>query len=257
MTGALEHPNIIPIHALEQDASRAPLIVMKHVEGSVWQPGERSLDDNLDVLLEVCHAVHFAHSRGVMHRDLKPDNIMIGAFGEVYVLDWRLAAALDPKRAPELHIAAEVQHVAGTPQYLAPEMAAGDGSAIGVCSRVYLLGAILHECVVGDPPHQGGSIIEILGAGWKSPDTDLGADVPTELAVLCNQTAHAERERRPESAEALRQALLHYRAHPGFAQLAAQGSAGLKSLRQAAGKADSDANGRARAGALRCRSLRL
>jgi len=101
VTGSLEHPNIVPIHALGRVDEAEPMLVMKRVEGVSWQTliqqpereayrGHRPdrLRRHLDILKQVAQAVHFAHSRGVIHRDLKPENVMLGEYGEVYVVDW-------------------------------------------------------------------------------------------------------------------------------------------------------------------------
>ena len=122
--GALEHPNILPIHALSLDEAGYPVIVMKRIEGVTWQallrdpaamaahaPGKHPLDEHLRILQQVCNAAHFAHTRGIVHRDLKPENVMVGSFGEVYVVDWGLACAPGP-----------AGQLAGTPAYMAPEM---------------------------------------------------------------------------------------------------------------------------------------
>ena len=97
--GQLEHPAIIPVYDIGFDARGCPFFTMKHVTGQtldlVLSRGERSLVWQLDVLRQVCLAVDYAHARGVVHRDLKPANVMVGAFGEVYVLDWGLAKLLD------------------------------------------------------------------------------------------------------------------------------------------------------------------
>ena len=107
VTGSLEHPRIVPVHALGRDSEGQPVLAMKRIEGVSWRDMTRDSDDprwasiapesedRLDVHLEIfmaaCNAVHFAHSRGIVHRDIKLDNVMIGGFGEVYVVDWGIA----------------------------------------------------------------------------------------------------------------------------------------------------------------------
>ena len=135
--GALEHPNIIPVHALGLDRDGRPVMVMKRVSGVVlhelladpthghWDKilAADPLSRKVRVLMEVCQALHFAHARGVLHRDVKPDNVMVCNFGEVYLLDWGVAAHLG--EGGQLTTGA----VVGTPAYMAPEMAraGGDG----------------------------------------------------------------------------------------------------------------------------------
>src|SRR6185295_1611089 len=99
MTGQLEHPNIVPVHELALDANEVPYFTMKLVQGSPFSdwlaqrpPGTIDrIEGGIEILLKVCDALAYAHHRGVIHRDLKPDNIMVGSFGQVYVMDWGLA----------------------------------------------------------------------------------------------------------------------------------------------------------------------
>ena len=99
VTGALEHPNVVPVHALGRDRIGRPLIIMRRIDGKTWASTlaqtpapERYSDEylraQLGILKQVAMAVHFAHDKGIIHRDIKPENIMLGAFGEVYVADW-------------------------------------------------------------------------------------------------------------------------------------------------------------------------
>ena len=94
VTGELDHPNIVPIYDLGANDEGALFYSMKRVKGTPWHkvhPRQRSLDENLNILLRVADAVAFAHANGVIHRDLKPENVMLGDFGEVLVMDWGLA----------------------------------------------------------------------------------------------------------------------------------------------------------------------
>ena len=110
VTGALEHPNIVPVYALGRNEEKMPVFVMKRVEGTPWSTlladpthplvarggGDKDpLHFHLELLLKVCDALAFAHSRQLIHRDVKPENVMLGAFGEVYLLDWGIAVSLD------------------------------------------------------------------------------------------------------------------------------------------------------------------
>jgi serine/threonine protein kinase len=113
IAGALEHPNVVPIHSLSQDADGLPLLVMKRIDGTSWkdllknprhpywlkEPQER-LQQNIEILMQVCNALHFAHTKGVLHRDIKPENVMLGNFGEIYLLDWGIAVHLENGSAP-------------------------------------------------------------------------------------------------------------------------------------------------------------
>ncbi|MCA9568023.1 MAG: serine/threonine protein kinase [Myxococcales bacterium] len=171
ITGALEHPNIVPVHDVVRDRDGALHIVLKHVDGVPWADVLRDpsavherfgIDDletwNLDVLEAVCRAVEFAHAHGVLHRDLKPDNVMVGAFGQVYVVDWGVAVrTADLRSDPTAH-----RRIVGTPRYMAPELAAGDPARQGPATDVYLLGAVLYELVTGMGPHRGLGVKAIL-----------------------------------------------------------------------------------------------
>jgi len=160
VTGALEHPNIIPVHALHLDESGAPQVVLKKIEGRPWSdflaepellPGDGDpLGWHLGVLRSVCNALAFAHSRGIVHRDVKPENVMVGAFGEVYLADWGIALAFDESASPRVPRARENEMLAGTPCYMAPEMARG--APADPRTDVYLLGATLFEVLAGKRP---------------------------------------------------------------------------------------------------------
>ena len=164
VTASLDHPNILPVHELGLDENGRPFYTMKRVKGLPWSERmpELSNQENLEILLKVCDAMAYAHNQGVLHRDIKPGNVMLGDYGEVLLMDWGLAAAvpehegsLAPKLPPK-------SAIGGTPAYLSPEMALGQGELINICSDVYLLGAILFEIVNGEPPHDGESTISCL-----------------------------------------------------------------------------------------------
>ncbi|RAL20121.1 hypothetical protein DL240_18605 [Lujinxingia litoralis] len=245
VTGMLEHPNIIPVHALGVDAQGAPMMVMKRVEGRPWSDTltrpdllprrfsdyQEPLDAHLDILTQVCDAIHFAHSHGVIHRDLKPENVMLGDFGEVYLVDWGIAVSLRDDGTERIPLARNVNEVAGTPSYLAPEMARGDGAAIDQRSDVYLLGAILHELVTGTPRHPGNSVMAALVHAYRSQPVDYGPDVPRELALICNQATAAEPAQRFASAEDFRLALTGYQRHRDSRRLADEAHCRLRTLR--------------------------
>jgi serine/threonine protein kinase len=168
VTGELDHPNIVPIYDLGQSPDGALFYSMKKVQGTPWSKvvAKSTLQENLETLMKVADAVAFAHSRGVIHRDLKPENIMLGEFGEVLVLDWGLAVATEGHRAtPNIPSA---QNIAGTPAYMAPEMATGPMELITKASDVYLLGAILYEVVTGAPPHYGKTAMDCLTAAARN-----------------------------------------------------------------------------------------
>ncbi|MHC4391819.1 MAG: serine/threonine-protein kinase, partial [Planctomycetota bacterium] len=227
VTGALEHPNIVPVHDLARTADRLrPYLAMKLVDGREWaeilearEPGEWLSDARLEEQLEILHAVGnavaFAHSRGVVHRDLKPQNIMVGAFGEVLVMDWGLALDISetPSEDSLLEHRSTVRGPAGTPAFMAPELATGHGNAIGPWTDVYLLGGILHEIITGYPPHRGGSIAEVLLKASQASPPQFGPEVPHELVSICTRALAAAPEDRYPDVAALQEALKGFLKH--------------------------------------------
>jgi serine/threonine-protein kinase len=209
LTGALEHPGVVPIHLLTFDPFARPMLVMKRVDGvdletlladrehPAWKARGRSTDRfvaALEILLQVCLTLEFAHSRGIVHRDVKPKNIMVGSFGEVYLLDWGIATAMDEVESGDL---------VGTPSSLPPEMALGQRS--DQRTDVYLLGATLHEILTGQSRHLGATIHETLQAAIASEPFTYPESVPQELANLCNRATARRPEARPASVEELRE----------------------------------------------------
>lgn len=243
-TGQLEHPNIVPVHQLGRSRDDAPLLVMKRVEGVSWHDliredlaadGPGMADDRLarhiGILLAVCRAIEFAHSRGVLHRDIKPANVMVGAFGEVYLLDWGLAMALQPR--------SESRAVVGTPAQMAPEMLAG-AARVSERTDVYLLGACLHAVLTGRSRHEGRNMAEVCASVGRSAPVDYAPEVPAELAELCNRATCADPARRPQSAADFRAALERYLEHRNSIALAAETHAVLAKLRPALAEEEPD-----------------
>ncbi len=231
VSGVLEHPNIVPIYALYQDERGAPLIVMKRVAGVSWRECTEDpsrvpdgipddvLGWHLQVLEDVCRAIHFAHSKGILHRDIKPDNVMIGAHGEVYVLDWGIAVTTDDGKSDFLPHVSHATGLAGTPAYMAPEMTLGEPGRLDPRTDVYLLGSTLYHVLSGTPPHDAPSVQSLLLSAYASQPEPLPADVPEELAAICAKAmARNHRERYP-SAEAMRQAVQRFREHRSSIEL--------------------------------------
>jgi hypothetical protein len=224
--GRLEHPNIVPVHALARTADGHPVMVMKRVEGVAWRDllqdpqhpfwarhAGDPLELHLDVFQQVCNAVHFAHSRGLVHRDVKPANVMLGEYGEVYLVDWGLAVEIGQPQG------AAAGALVGTPAYMAPEMLDGS-SPTGPLTDVYLLGATLHEALTGHRRHAGHDVRAVLASAAESAPVAYGESVPAELGAICNRaTARAPADRFP-SALALRDAVVEFRRHRGSLELA-------------------------------------
>jgi hypothetical protein len=223
VTGTLEHPGVVPVHALGVDESGAPVLVMKRIEGVQWadlihdarhpawakRPGDRQTA-HVEIVMQICQTVQFAHARGLVHRDIKPENVMLGDFGETYVVDWGIALRLSGE--------ATEAALAGTPAYMAPEMVTGTG--IDERTDVYLLGASLHEALTGEAKNQGDTMETVLSAALLPEPHDYGPKVPAELAEICNRATSRAPKDRFQSAEHMRLALAEYLQHRGSAALA-------------------------------------
>jgi serine/threonine protein kinase len=168
---SLEHPAIVPVHELGWLPDGRAWFTMREVRGRTLGEvlGDRPpLRRTLEQLARVAEAVAFAHSRGVVHRDLKPTNVMIGEYGEVFVVDWGIAKVVGGPSGPTgaargADPALTVDgSVLGTPVYMAPEQAFGDPDAIGPATDVWGLGAVLYEVLTGRPPLQGQDTYEVV-----------------------------------------------------------------------------------------------
>jgi len=220
VTGDLEHPNIVPVYDVGSDDSGALFYSMKCVKGTPWNKviGEKSVQENLEILMKAADAVAFAHSRGVIHRDLKPENVMLGDFGEVLVMDWGLALAVGPGAAGA--------SMAGTPAYMAPEMAVGPVERCGLTSDVYLLGAILYEIIAGFPPHAGDTVLKCLFAASKnkiSPTEKTG-----ELVDIALKAMATDPEDRYATVGEFQNAIRQYQSHSQSVLLSTRAAAELE-----------------------------
>ena len=242
-TGALEHPNIVPVHALGVDEKGSPLLVMKRVEGAsladlvanpshhAWADLEARHGDRLgaqiEVIARVADALQFAHARGYVHRDVKPENVMLGSFGEVYLLDWGLALRIDALSDEDRASLA----IVGTPGFMAPEMVAGRAEGIDARTDVYLLGGTLHAALTSKPRHTGTTLRQVLVAAAISEPYEYDASVPAALAAGCNRATDPDPGKRPASAAAFREALVEFVRHRGSQRLAEEAWVRLEALR--------------------------
>ena len=247
--GQLQHPGIVPIYELGQFSDERPFFSMKLIKGKTLASllSERSspTDDQtrmLGIFEQICQTIAYAHSRGVIHRDLKPANIMVGAFGEVQVMDWGLAKVLeeggvaDEKKSLSKHkdvsvirtrrstgsdsldevgSHTRVGSVMGTPAYMPPEQALGEIDRLDERTDVFGLGAVLCEILTGKPPYVGEDGTEVfrqasrgqLDDCWARLDAS-GAD--DELISLAKRAIEPEPEQRWRNAGALAGAMSDY-----------------------------------------------
>jgi serine/threonine-protein kinase len=193
----LDHPGIPPVHEIGSDASSRPYFAMKRLAGITLHQHlsvpEQNRPKLLRAFVEACRAIEFAHSRGVVHRDLKPGNIMLGEYGDVYVIDWGLARVVG-EAVTELvsddidSLDVKTGDLIGTPGYMAPEQVQRVGDT-GQPADVYALGAILFEILAGEPVHPRGSNAiastvsgtTITSVVKRRPDRV----VPPELDAVC------------------------------------------------------------------------
>ncbi|HYF51552.1 MAG TPA: protein kinase, partial [Planctomycetota bacterium] len=231
ITGRLEHPGIVPVHALGADASGNDFFSMKLVSGRTleeilrgWHQGDRkmrgefSLVRLVSIFERVCETAAFAHSHEIIHRDIKPANIMIGVYGEVWIIDWGLAAtykpqpggAAAPRRQPlKREFAAKLTvdgFVGGTPSYMAPEQA--QGLPLDDGADIFALGGVLYEILTSKPPHEGESSSDVLlkaAEGKVTPvrETRRGRSAPKALAAIAEKCLAADRRDRYESVSAI------------------------------------------------------
>ena len=246
VAGVLDHPNIVPVHDIEL-LDGQPMVVMKQIDGVSWSS---VIDDpdalrarfgrtdplqwNLEVLLSVCNAIEYAHARGILHRDLKPSNVMVGAYGEVWVVDWGIAVSLIEAHRDRLPMAREQRRVSGTPAYMAPEMALGSGADLSERSDVYLLGALLHRIVTGTPPRAGSDVENV----YQCIFVDVPIDPGWPLADLLRASLARDPAERPATVGAFRGRLQAYLSGRGARDLCARATTQLAQLRQAVATAE-------------------
>jgi len=164
ITGRLDHPNILPIIDVGRSQNGDLFIAMKKISGKRWDQSfaQKTPKENLEIFLRACDAIAYAHSLGIIHRDIKPENVILGEYGEIIITDWGLALSL--AAAGDADDICDAQMQAGTPAYMAPEVARCEAGAINERTDVYLLGATLFEIWTGKVPHAGRDVHACLEA---------------------------------------------------------------------------------------------
>ncbi|MBS2011382.1 MAG: protein kinase [Deltaproteobacteria bacterium] len=242
LTARLQHPNIVPVHEVVEGPDGDLQVVLKRVEGVRWGGVMRDpralrelfgvddpLDWNLGVVIAVCNALAYAHEQGIIHRDVKPSNVMIGRLGEVYLLDWGIAGVFGERREDD-----DRPHVAdspssGTPAYMSPEQIAGDADALGPWTDTYLVGASLFTLLTGEPPFSNTD---------AAAPAERIAEMPTDPAApralvrfVVDRLLAADVEKRIVSAEELRSELEAIRRHRGSMALVERAEEHARSAR--------------------------
>jgi serine/threonine-protein kinase len=240
ITGGLEHPGIVPVYGLGQYADGRPFYAMRFIKGDNLKsaierfhrtkfndPGQRTLELRklLGRFLDVCNAVAYAHSRGVLHRDLKPGNIMLGHYGETLVVDWGLAKTVEqadardgldeapvrPASGSDVAVTRMGQRI-GTLAYMSPEQARGDWDRVRSASDVYSLGATLYCVLTGQSPflERDPDVIEKVERGQFAPPRQANSRVPPALEAICLKAMAARPESRYPSPRALAADVEHW-----------------------------------------------
>jgi eukaryotic-like serine/threonine-protein kinase len=245
ITGQLQHPGIPAVHELGQLPDGRPFLAMKLVKGRTLgallheraDPGQER-GRFLAIFEQICHAVGYAHAHRVIHRDLKPGNIMVGAFGEVQVMDWGLAKLLTAPAAPSAEdegvlpetlltltnieppqgadSATRTGSVMGTPAYMAPEQAVGEVRKLDARSDVFGLGAILCAILTGSPPYRGKDSFAVRLQAVRGELADAlsrldGCGAEPEVVALCKRCLAFKQEDRPADGGAVAAAVASIR----------------------------------------------
>ncbi len=224
ITGQLEHPGVVPVYELGRRPDDRVYYTMRLVRGRTLEEAlaERDLLGRLELLphfVDLCNTVAYAHSRKVIHRDLKPGNVMLGDYGETVLLDWGLAKVRGAQDPQEQALEDEIQRLKdasplatvagvpiGTPGYMSPEQALGNLDEVDERSDVYALGAILYQLLTGRPPFEGETALDVIKAvvrGESRPAEEVEPRCPAELTDIARRAMQMDRTERYADAQAL------------------------------------------------------
>jgi eukaryotic-like serine/threonine-protein kinase len=210
----LEHPGIVPIHDVgERDGSC--YFSMKFVEGGQLDEIARrqpiSIRLAAELIAKVARTVHYAHEYGILHRDIKPGNILLDAKGEPHLTDFGLARLVESESS-----VTHTLDVLGTPSYMAPEQAVGNNAAVSSVTDVYGIGAVLYQLLTGQPPFAGGTTyetIKLLEDTEPRPPRSLNPKIDRDLSTICLKCLEKDPKRRYSSALALAEDLERWLKH--------------------------------------------
>ncbi len=250
VTAQLSHPNVVPVYGLEETDQGSPALTMKLIRGDTfaeyidqcssvlgtpdYDHERHGINGRIENFLRVCDAISYSHARGVIHRDLKPDNMMIGAYGEVYVMDWGIARLMDEPdetndecsveefearlESADISFGSEEMKtqmgaIMGTPKYMPPEQA--DGKGVGPQSDQFSLGMVLFEMLTFSAPREINSMTELRekvrsGARDSFFDAKQSKPIPLALQAIVNRATSPDPADRYPSVEELSDDLRRY-----------------------------------------------
>src|SRR5258706_8898229 len=210
----LEHPGIVPIHEVGERDGQC-YFSMKFIEGGQLDEVVRrtpiSIRQAVELIAKVARTVHYAHEHGILHRDIKPGNILLDAKGEPHLTDFGLARLVESESS-----VTHTLDILGTPSYMAPEQAVGNNPAVSPATDVYGIGAVLYQLLTGHPPFAGGATYEtirlLLDTEPRQPRL-LNPKIDRDLSTICLRCLEKDPQRRYPSALALAEDLERWLKH--------------------------------------------